>query len=104
MIADYIKLRPDRIGWTLLIYTESQVHEFTVGDVIQFTEETERTLGRWLADGPADFHGTNDRATLEREAYLAHVRSDDPENDPEVAAAFARLRDPDLARDLERGK
>ena len=81
MIADYIKLRPDRIGWTLLIYTESQVHEFTVGDVIQFTEETERTLGRWLADGPADFH--NATVPTEVDGWPA---------------------DPDLVRDLERGK
>lgn len=29
----------------------------------------------------------------ERDAYLAHVRSDDPENDPEVEAAFARARE-----------
>jgi hypothetical protein len=91
MIADYIKLRPDRIGWTLLIYTEETVHEFTVGDVIQFYEEVERTLGKWLADGPADFHGAADDRFAEARA---------------LGTMLGRLAsgDPDLARDIERGK
>ena len=49
--------------------------------MIQFTEETERTLGRWLADGPADFH--NATVPTEVDGWPA---------------------DPDLVRDLERGK
>jgi len=55
---DYIKLRPDTFGWTLIVYTEQGVAEYGIGDVIQFTEEVDRTLGRWLADGPADFHAS----------------------------------------------
>jgi hypothetical protein len=33
----------------------------------------------------------NERKRLQAEAVNAHVLSDDPENDPEVAAAFDRL-------------
>lgn len=105
----WIEIAPDTFGWKLRIYTigadgipEQRV--FGIGDVIQWVHETERTLSKWLADGPADFHGATDRPALEREAYLTHVKSDDPENDPEVAAAFDRLHNPDLARDIERGK
>jgi hypothetical protein len=54
---DYIKLRPDRVGWTLIVYTEDGVTEYGIGDAIQFHSEVDRTIGRWLADGPADFHG-----------------------------------------------
>ncbi len=60
---DHIKVTPDQIGWTLHIYddTGTEIIEFGIGDANQFHNEVERTIGRWLADGPADFHaGTHD--------------------------------------------
>ena len=77
---DHIELVPDEFGWKLVlvkIIPAFEVREeYVIGDAIQFHAETERTIGRWLADGPDDFHN-----------------SPDP---PEF--------DPDLARDIERGK
>ena len=55
---DHIEIVPDTIGWKLRLF-DADRHRwwfFGIGDVIQFTEEVDRTLGKWLADGPADFH------------------------------------------------
>ncbi len=61
--VDHITIRPDTFGWTLCIYTDgvpTTLHRFGIGDAIQFHHEVERTIGRWLADGPADFHSNAD--------------------------------------------
>ncbi len=64
---DHIEIRPDAFGWELLIhFTATDPHNqkkiipyaFGIGDAIQFHAETERTIGQWLADGPADFHAS----------------------------------------------
>ena len=82
---DHIEIRPDSFGWTLRIYLtvngERGWVDHGIGDAMQFVHETERTLGRWLADGPADFH--NATVPTEVDGWPA---------------------DPDLVRDLERGK
>ena len=57
---DHIEIVPDRFGWLLKIKTEVGYYEFGIGDAIQFHAETERTIGRWLADGPDDFHNAPD--------------------------------------------
>ncbi len=63
---DHIDIRPDTFGWKIVIHTTDEVsngnlvgHTFGIGDAIQFHDEVERTIGRWLADGPADFHGAD---------------------------------------------
>jgi hypothetical protein len=56
---DHIEIVPDSFGWSIRIYTDGiNFQRFGIGDAIQFHAETERTLGRWLADGPADFHAS----------------------------------------------
>ena len=78
---DHIEIRPDSFGWTVRIVAADANYEFGIGDAMQWAHETERTLGRWLADGPADFH--NATVPTEIDGWPA---------------------DPDLVRDLERGK
>ena len=62
---DHIDIRPEQFGWQIWIYgtATDPVDQpkvaplvFGIGDAIQFHDEVERTIGRWLADGPADFH------------------------------------------------
>jgi len=59
---NYIVIRPADFGWNLWIYPDDIDNPtpivFGIGDVTQFTDEVERTLCRWLADGPADFHAS----------------------------------------------
>jgi hypothetical protein len=64
---DHIEIKPDTFGWKIVIHTTDEVsngnsvgHTFGIGDAIQFHDEVERTIGRWLADGPADFHSGTD--------------------------------------------
>lgn len=88
--VDSIELIPDGIGWTLRLNVppedgyQATAYEYAVGDAIQFQQETERTIGRWLADGPADFHNTPDHEPT------------DEEHQTEI--------DYDLYRDMKRGK
>ncbi len=58
---DSISIKPDRFGWRITITCNGhQTHTYDIGDAIQFHDEVERTIGRWLADGPADFHAGTD--------------------------------------------
>ena len=61
---DYIAIEPDSFGWRLRIEIAADTEReggtvyYGIGDAAQFHAETERTIGRWLADGPADFHAS----------------------------------------------
>jgi hypothetical protein len=65
---DHIKITPDKFGWMLHVYDDEgrEILPLAIGDAIQFHDEVERTIGRWLADGPADFHGTVDSTEPKR--------------------------------------
>jgi len=77
---DHIEIVPDKFGWSVRVYTNGvNFEKHDIGDAMQWVHETERTLGRWLADGPADFHNV----PTEIDGWPAN---------------------PDLVRDLERGK
>lgn len=114
---DYIDIRPDPrgLGWTLRIITSHANYEFTIGDAIQFHAETERTIGRWLADGPEDFKHANDfYATEEDDETIAEtVRTRDATDTGERLSIDdligGDLADTlgaaaDLYRDMKRGK
>ena len=64
---DSIEIRPDTFGWKLIIrrvIPEIVVEEtYEISDAIQFHAEVDRTIGRWLADGPADFHNARADST-----------------------------------------
>lgn len=87
---DHITLTPDKFGWKLTIVrvlpAVTVKEEYLVGDAIQFHGETERTLGKWLADGPEDFHNPTPADLIGED--IAGVLAD---------AA-------DTFRDMERGK
>lgn len=93
--VDSIELIPDGIGWTLRLNVppedgyQATAYEYAVGDAIQFHAETERTIGRWLADGPDDFHNAPD-------VTPADLVGDDMADTLGAAA--------DLYRDMKRGK
>ena len=59
---NYIVIRPGEFGWNLWIYPDDLADPapivYGIADAMQFDSEVDRTLGKWLADGPADFHGS----------------------------------------------
>lgn len=96
---DHIEIVPDKFGWSVRVYTNGvNFEKHDISDAMQWVHETERTLGKWLADGPADFHneqiGTDDAEAVRLigEAAL------------KCADGIKRAIDPDLVRDIERGK
>ena len=75
---DSIEIRPDTFGWKLIIrrvIPEIVVEEtYEISDAIQFHAEVDRTIGRWLSDGPEDFH--NARADSTEPTH--YVKEDTP--------------------------
>lgn len=73
---DHIEIVPDTMGWKLRLYDADRDRWwfFGIGDAIQFHAETERTIGQWLADGPADFHASApyDQGELAMSVEIAH--------------------------------
>jgi hypothetical protein len=94
LTIDEIKIEADEDGWHLIIHSDQMAEggtDFRIGFPDQFLAETERTIGAWLAEG-------------ERAARQHQIDRGTAPSSRNVELDEAWPGDPDLARDIERGK
>ena len=77
----------------LMMPAAQHVTEYGIGDVIQFTGEVDRTLGKWLADGPADFHAETDNQRSARAILRERIEQVQTNLDRERAEVDRILRE-----------
>ena len=108
---DYIAIEPDSFGWRLRIEIAPDTEReggtvyYGIGDAAQFHAETERTIGRWLADGPADFHSETDNQKRARAILRERIEQVQTNLDRERAEVDRILREAiDLKEDTNHGR